>query len=361
MNCRLFVGLLLGALAWGQATNSKPGTTPSKPEAASASAAKVSTPKAAGAATVSPETPVITIAGLCDPKPAAQAVRCRTVVTRAEFEKLMAAVAPNAPPSTQKQLATRYGMLLVMVHKAHEMRLDQDPQYEERARVSGMSVLANELGQALQEKASHIPDKEVEDYYQKNQVVYQEAELQRIFIPLSRQPEGSKEKLSDEEAKKSQQESQETMKKEADLLRVRASAGGDFDKLQQEAYDAAGLKSKVPTKVGKVRRSSLPADQASVMDLKSGEVSQLVTTPSGYFVYKVGEKETLTLDKVREEILGTLRQQRLQDSMQAIQQSATPELNEKYFTEANPSAPKGPAQPPEGGKPPAQSPESLPK
>ncbi len=137
-----------------------------------------------------------------------------------------------------------------------------------------------------------------------------------------------------DEAKKEQQESEDAMKKLAEALRARAAAGEDFEKLQDEAAAAAEFKGKPPTKLGKVRRTSLPPDQAEVFNLKPGETSQLITTPNGYLIYKVGEKDTLPLDKVQDEIVSTLRSQRMQDAMQAIQQSATPELNEKYFADA---------------------------
>ena len=70
------------------------------------------------------------------------------------------------------------------------------------------------------------------------------------------------------------------------------------------------------------------------MDLKPGETSPLIATPNGYLIYKVGEKDILPFDKVHDEIVSTLRSQRIQEAMQAIQHSATPELNEKYFAEA---------------------------
>src|SRR4029077_309204 len=139
----------------------------------------------------------------------------------------------------------------------------------------------------------------------------------------------------------------------------RAAAGEDFDKLQDEAATAAEFKGKPPTKLGKVRRTSLPPAQAEVMNLKPGETSQLITTPNGYLIYKVGEKDALPLDKVHDEIVSTLRSQRIQDAMQTIQKSATPELNEKYFADAAPGPPQEGA-PPAGGPvaPPAKSPES---
>jgi hypothetical protein len=355
--------LFLATGAWGQAA--KPVARPAPPKAATASAAAANT---AGAATVAPDTAVITIPGLCD-KPAtdkSKAADCKTVVTRAEFEQLVAAVAPTIPPPARKQLATQYGMALVMVHKAHEMGLDQGPRFQELMRVARIGVLTKELSQSLHEEAGKVSDKEIETYYHNNEAAFQEVELLRIFIPRSKQLPDSKDKpgddrAKDDETKKEQQESEDAMKKLAEGLRARAAAGEDFEKLQNESLAASGFKGKPPTRLGKVRRTSLPSDQGEIFNLKTGETSQLVTTPSGYLVYKAGERDTLPLEKVREEIVTALQSQRMQDATQAIQQSTTPELNPKYFADATADAPPG--NPPEGGaaKPAAKSAESGPK
>jgi parvulin-like peptidyl-prolyl isomerase len=150
------------------------------------------------------------------------------------------------------------------------------------------------------------------------------------------------------------------MKKLAEMLRGRAAAGEDFEKLQAESIAASGFKGKPPTKLGKVRRSSLPADQAEIFNLKAGETSQVITIPNGYLVYKLGEKDTLPLDKVREEIVSTLSSQRMQDAMQTIQQSATPQLNPGYFAEAA-DGPQGHAPVGEAAKPAAKPAEPGPK
>jgi hypothetical protein len=351
--------MFVTVMAWGQAPKSsaQPGAAkpPNPPQAAAAK------PAGDAGGGVAPDAAVITIQGLCDKPAAGQAktTDCRTVVTRAEFESLVDAVAPQLPTSSRRQLATQYGIALVMVRKAHEMGLDQGPRFQELMRVARVGVLTKELSQNLQEKASHVSDDDIAKYYHDNGAAFQEADLQRIFIPHSRQLAESKQKPSDDEARKLQLEAEEGMKKEAEALRARAAAGEDFDKLQEEAMTAANLKTKPPTKLGKVRRSSLPAGQSAVFDQKAGEISQLITTPNGYLVYKVGEKDTLPLEKVREEISSTLVSQRFQDSLQTIQQSATPELNERYFAETPPATPQGadagkgtsqaPAPPPASG------------
>ncbi len=49
-----------------------------------------------------------------------------------------------------------------MVHKAHQMGLDQGPRFEELMRVARIGVLTKELSQKLQDEAAHISDKEIE-------------------------------------------------------------------------------------------------------------------------------------------------------------------------------------------------------
>jgi len=343
---------------WGQAA--KPAAPPAPPKAATATSAAGT--NRAGPATLGPGTAVITIPGMCDRPPAdkSKAADCKTVVTRAEFEQLVAAVAPTLAPPARKQLATQYGMALVMVHKAHEMGLDQGPRFQELMRVARIGVLTKELSQSLQEQAQKISDKEVETYYHNNTSAFQEVDLQRIFVPRSKELADTKDKPVDDAAKKAQQESEDAMKKLAEMLRGRAAAGEDFEKLQAESIAASGFKGKPPTKLGKVRRSSLPADQAEIFNLKAGETSQVITIPNGYLVYKLGEKNTLPLDKVREEIVTTLSSQRMQDAMQTIQQSATPQLNPGYFAEAA-DGPQGHAAVGEAAKPAAKPAEPGPK
>jgi len=348
MLCRGVTCLLLGALAWGQAADSTspPPAAPAQNPAAQSNPQPAAPPaetKAPEAANIPPDGAVITIQGLCDNPPAdkTKASDCKTVITRAEFEKRVDALAPNMAPPARRQLATRYAMGLVMAHEAHKMGLDQGPRFEELLRVARVQIATQQLGHALQEKATQVPDKDIEDYYRNNSAAYDEASLERILIPKTRQTPtpATKAKLSEAETKKREQDGEAAMKTKAEALRVRAAAGEPFSKLQDEAYVFAGLKTKPPNPtLGKVRRGNLPPSHIAVMDLKPGAVSALISDPSGFFIYKMGEKGTVPLSQVREEIRGTLQAKRMQDSMQTLQQSATPELNEKYFG-ASPGSP----------------------
>jgi hypothetical protein len=363
---RVLVCLLLAGLAWGQAT-SKPATAPKTPAKAPAGTAPAGTarPAAAPAGTTSeakpatsaeipPDAPVITVPGICENPPAdpSKAADCKTVVTRAEFERLLAAVAPNIAPLARRQIATRYATILVMADKAHKMGLDQGPKYEEMMKAIRTQAMAGQYQQAVQEQAGNVSDQDIKDYYDKNVTAYEEADLQRVFVPHNRQVDTSqdKEKPSEAEMKKRQEEGEAAMKTEAEALQKRAAAGEDFVKLQDEAFTFAGLKAKPPqTTMTHIRRTSLAYDQAFVFDLKAGEVSSLITDASGYFMYKMGEKHTLPLADVKDEIHNLLRTQRIQEAMQSIQQSTNPILDDNYFAvpEGGPLAGRAPGAKPQ--------------
>jgi len=124
------------------------------------------------------------------------------------------------------------------------------------------------------------------------------------------------------------------MKKEASLAYPAAFRRG----LRQTAargVTTGGLKANPPsTKLGKYGAGSLPAVRCRHSILKSGEVSQLISAER-IILFTRSRKDTLRSKKVHEEIHNALRQQKMQDSMQAVQQLSNPVLDEKYFGEGS--------------------------
>lgn len=339
MTQRGLVCLLLGALAWGQAAKPAAPAGTSKPAMQSESSDKMAAPEAKPEANVAPDAPVITIPGTCaNPGPdASKNPDCKTVVTRAQFERLVETVAPNAPVNARRQIANRYASMLMMASSAEQQGLDKGERFDELMKIARLQVLAQALQQSIQKKAADVPEQDMKDYYDKNVANYEEATLQRLFIPKSKALEPADEKMSEEQTKKRQDDAEAAMKTEADALYKRAQAGEDFAKLQDEAFQFAGMKAKPPnTNMADMRRTSLPLSHRSVFDLKSGEVSPLITDTSGYFVYKMGDKQTLPLDKVKDEVHNTLRAQRMNEEMEKVEKSTTPTLNEEYFGAESP-------------------------
>lgn len=337
--------LLLASIAFAQ-------VAPPPPAAASggkAEPAASTVPEKATESKVGPNDAVLTVKGVCADA-GKQGDDCKTVVSKEQFEKLADALQPNMSPAIRRQLANAYSRMLVMSAAAEKRGLDKTPKFDEMLTFARMQILSQELSRALQEDAGKISDSDLESYYTKNVSTYEEATFVRILVPANKQIANPKPNTKDEEIEAQQKAGQEAMKKIADGLRARAANGEDPDKLQKEAFVAAGLKGTPPnTKMEKVRRTALPPAHGKAFDLKPDQVSEVLSDPSGHYIYKVVSKQTLPLDSVKQEIRNTLSAQRYRDSMQSFQ-TGNAELNDAYFGPARnpqmPPVPKGskPAQ-----------------
>lgn len=302
----------------------------------------------ATASSVAPSAPVITIHGYCPAGQGAAAkdskAGCKTVVTRAEFEKLANSLQPNMPQQLRQQLATQYPQILYMAEEARKRGLENDPHYLAVLKFTKMELLRMELQRSLEEQAGKVSDAEVQDYYKKNVKDLEQASIQRIYIPKSRQTDAPKAGSTPEEVQKARDDSTAAMAKVADELHARATAGEDFDKLQKEAYDAAGVKATVPPTLNpKVHRNNLPATQSSVFDMKPGELSPVINDAQGYFIYRMQSKTTPSFADVKDDIRNSLRSQRLQEVHSKFQNAVSSDLNKDYFGEPEqaPSAGSG--------------------
>ncbi len=385
--------VLLGALAWGQATPPTQQTTPAP--AGNAAAPRAPGPPQAPAAPVDnsaavpPDAPVLTIKGVCPPAPKTAASKaaagkegtpaakapaasktsaadCKTVITKAEFEKIANGLSPNMTPQLKHQLSTVLPRLMAMSQEAEKKGLDKTPRYKELMNFAKMQILTQELQKSITEEASKVPEKDIADYYQKNPEAYEQYNLDRLFVPRMKQPaaeendkDGDKdkdEKLTEEqqkakaaEDKEKEQQGEQDMTKLAETLQARAAAGEDFAKLQKEAFEAAGMKIDSPTvNLPKIRRTGLPSGHAAVFDLKPGQVSQVINDSGGHYIYKVVSREQLPLAQVKDEIRTTLQNQRTRDAMDKYQNAFQVETNQNYFGAAG-ASPMRPGMPPPRG------------
>lgn len=389
--------VLLGTLAWGQAApnappSPQPGQAPMAPADTSAS--------------VPATAAVLTIEGVCpaQPKPAAakgatakpaatgtksgeaktSSGDCKTVITKAEFEKLVSALAPNPTAQQKKQLAGVLPRVIAMSTEAKKEGLDKTPQYDETVKFVKMQVLTNQLQRKIHEQASDIKPEEVEKYYKDHPEMFEQYNVDRIFIPRTKQVEAEAkedeekdEKLTDEQKKAKEaadktkaDEAEQAMTKLASDLRTRAAAGEDLSKLQKEAFDAAGMKIESPTvNLPSVRRTGLPPAHAAIFDLKPGDVSEVISDSGGHYIYKMNSKTEMTLDQAKNEIHSKMQNDRMREKMDKVNNSFKVETNEAYFGPGGvgpmppPRMPRPrPGMPPTGpagqqqGPPPAQAP-----
>jgi bifunctional DNA-binding transcriptional regulator/antitoxin component of YhaV-PrlF toxin-antitoxin module len=372
--------VLLGSLAWGQAAPA--GSPPSPAAAAAATRPAAPASPAAMEAGIEPTAAVLTIEGVCaaQPKPAAKSTAakpagtkpsgakstasdCKTVITKAEFEKLAGALAPSPNPQiktinpqVKRQLANVLPRDLAMAEAARKKGLENTPQFAEMLKFYKMSILAQLMQRQIQADAAKVSDGDVEKYYQEHRNDFEQYTVDRLFVPRNRQEqpdvkdEEKDEKLSADEQKAKQEaekakmeEGEKAMDKLAEELRTRAAAGEDFAKLQKEAFDAAGMKIASPTvTLPKLRRTGLPAAHAAVFDLKVGEVSEVINDAGGHYVYKLEAKDQMPLDEVKEELHSKLQNDHTREMMEKINGSYKVESNEAYFGPAAPGMMPGP-------------------
>lgn len=346
MNRRIWwLCVLGGSLAWGQANPASASKPPEDDEQ-----------KSSPIPTVAMDAAVLTLKGFCPerrtPSTPASVASCQTVITRAQFEKMATAIRPNMTTAVKQQLASLYSRLLVMSQAAEDAGLDKQAPYDEMIAFSRMQILTQGLTHKLQDDSGNVSDAEMADYYQKHPEVFEEYTLQRLVVALRKQPAVSKgddkeknpadaqPKLTAAEQAAQQAASEQELTELAEKLRARAAAGEDFLKLQQEAFEAARVKVASPTtSMSKVRRTALPATQGAIFELKVGEVSQVVSDTGGHYIYKLEVKDRLPLEQVKGEIRDTLKNERMKQALDKIQNSYTTETNEAYF--GSPPAKRG--------------------
>lgn len=354
--------VLLGTFAWGQAA---PSSAP-PPQMAPAPGADQPKPQAPpdSSAAVPADAAVITVNGVCPAQPKTAAAKattaksatappatkaaadCKTVITKAQFEKLASSVAPSVTPQLKKQLAGVLPRLIAMSAEAKKQGLDKTPQFEETVRFAKMQILTNELQRRIQDQAAKVEPADIAKYYKDHPEGFEQFNVDRIFVPRTKQAEAEAkeqdekdekageeaQKVKEAEEKAKTEAAEQEMTKMAETLRARAAAGEDFLKLQKEAFDAAGMKIESPTvNLPNVRHNGLPPAHAAVFDLKVGDVSQVISDTGGHYIYKVNSKSQIPLDQASSEIRAKVQSDRTRELMDKVNNSFKVETNEAYF------------------------------
>jgi hypothetical protein len=286
-----------------------------------------------GTPVIGPGEAVITVHGFCDdmavssssaPVTALSGDRlknaraCDTVITRAQFDKLAEALEPEMPLPLRLKVASAYVHMMRMAAAAEKRGLDKTAAFNEQLRYARLQLLSQDLTRALQEEAQNISDADFADYYDKHRGSFERATLERIFVPGAGRegsPAGDGADLAEL----------------ALALRARAVAGERPEVLQVEAFKAAGQAvADVHTKMENVLRDSLPPSHERVMDLRVGDVSEVLSDPGGgHFIYKMISKDTPSLESVAPEIRKLISSQRYRDSLQGFEGDVV--FNDAYF------------------------------
>ncbi|HYH00735.1 MAG TPA: peptidylprolyl isomerase [Terriglobales bacterium] len=342
MRTRCFALLLLTSLAVAQTNQPVTQTPAAKPQMSAPTATPGAKPgpgiqKAEPAdAAVAEAAPVITIDGVCETA-SADPANCKTVVTRAEFERMLTMVAPSRagdpsqlPPAIKRNIATQYSQLVTVANAAEKEGIAKTPEAQELLRVARMQSLAQAFTRQLQQKLEPT-DAEIQNFYKANASNLEQATLERIFVPKTQADKAKPAaKTPRSSTAKTSTASTNAAAASAEKLRQRAVAGEPFEKLQKEALAGSNFPSVPETRLV-ARKGTLPPAQEGVFKLKPGEVSQVFSEPAGFYIYKMVSTGPIPIDQVRDDIKQRVTQEKMQAAMDSILKSTKPLLNEQYF------------------------------
>lgn len=343
-SCLFFFALACSVAAFPQARSGSPAAPPAAAKTAQqkGAASAAGLPGAPSATTpesnVPETTTVITVDGVCEVSPngtvttPAQAAagkkpsstagssqadsNCKTQITRAEFEKLMKTVAPGAPVTARRQIASRYVQLLAAANEGVKLGVENDPEYAELLGVLRLQTLAQNAERKLQTQAANVSEADEKDYYDQNPSAFEEVTLTRIFVPRSA-------------AGQSSPEANEI----AESARQQLARGADADKVQKSVFEQEKNTNEPPsTKFGAKRRGALPpAQEQKIFALKQGEVSDVIPDSTGYVIYRVDSKRQIPFADAKEDAKRRIIQQRLEDARQQIMGASKADYNDAYF------------------------------
>jgi hypothetical protein len=281
-------------------------------------------------------TPGSDASGSGTPPASADQPVCKTEVTRAQFETLVAALAPNMKRSDRIRVAVRYAEGLVLSEQGKKVGIDKDPAFLEKMRYGYVQTLSASYTDYLTQKAFALNNSEVEQYYKEHPELFVEAHFLRIFIPNERKhstspttPEGVEQRNAADEA---------AMKSLGERIHKRAVAGESFTRLEAEVYKAAGESPDDTPDVdlGENNRAEAPPELQSVFDLKPGQISDLLPAPKGWHIIKMVSRRTVPLAEAKPLLVRI----KIAEFTNAAKSTAKTDFNDAYFnTEGGMDAP----------------------
>jgi len=304
---------------------------------------------------------VITIHGLCSGEKknsGAASAECVTVVTRDQFEELIAATSASGQtynPAAVRNTANQYIQILALAAAADNTGVEKDPKFQELMRVIRLKQLGDAYRRQLEEKYRNPSDQEIADYYQQHSRDFEQITLHRIFIPMNG-PGLVKTGPPTKSSAASSKDGVDYEKKAAQIvndLRDRAAKGENMDSLQKEGYEKLGFPSApLTSEFGTYRRGNFtPEQEKDLFSLKPGEVSKVYRQPTGFMIFKVDSNGPIPMDRARTEISRTLFRQHVDAALKAATDSIHADLNESYFGAAAASpSPTQTQQPPASPK-----------
>lgn len=233
---------------------------------------------------------------------------------------------------------------IAMLYKFSDLaaaeKVDQQAPYKQRLEFMRLQTMAQGYVENYRNKIS-VSDEDIAKFYEGAKANYTQAKLQVILIGYSATPakEGEKKKLTEAEADA----------KAKDLV-AKLRAGADFKKAVDENSDDVASKAKGGD-FGTIRKTDQipPELSKAIFSLKAGEISDPVKQPNGFYIFRVAEYSSQSLEELKPTLSTQLKDQKFQEWLRSTQDAVEVKIEDPAFFGKTPPPP--PAAPAAGPKP----------
>jgi len=196
----------------------------------------------------------------------------------------------------------------LMVQEAQKRGLDKDPDIKMAVDEFQRTLLVRQLADQIVANAPSATEEQARQYYEENQADLTEWRLREIVV------------ASEDAAK---------------AILIEILQGADF-------AATARTKSTSTTAVkggdlGYINEFDFPQQQQTVLTMKTGDVSSVISGPNGFYIYKLEDKRIQPFEAVKEEIVAGLtllnQQQAIVKILEDLEQKTPVYRNEQFFEE----------------------------
>jgi parvulin-like peptidyl-prolyl isomerase len=237
-------------------------------------------------------------------------------------------------------------MLYKFSNLATAEKVDQQSPYKQRLEFLRLQTLAQGYVENYRTKIT-VTDDEVAKFYEGAKANYTQAKLQVILVGYSATPakEGEKKKLTEAEAEA----------KAKDLV-TQLRGGADFKKLVDAHSDDVASKAKGGD-FGTIRKTDQipPELSKAIFSLKAGEFSDPVKQPNGFYIFRVAEYTSQSLDELKPTLNSQLKDQKFQEWLKSTQDTVEVKIDDPAFFGQKPAEPAPGSPAPAVSTPPASS------
>ena len=238
------------------------------------------------------------------------------------------------PQMQQAALRDRKGFILQLglMRKLSELGLkaglDQKSPTKESLEFNRMYIL---MTAELTEYMNNIllEPAELKKAYDENRDKYAEVKVKVIYVPFTAKPEPGSKQLTEEQAKE-----------KITKILAEARGGADFVKLvKQHSGDQTSVAK--DGDFGTIRRTDkIPeAIHKAVFSLKTGEISEPVRQPNGYYLFRAEDLSVRPYDEVRNELFNEIKEARYKAWLDENNRSVVAKYeNEAILNSASPAA-----------------------